>query len=83
MSFIYYANIIQDYLYKCSATVEKYRTLAKGGFGAIINGVHVIDEREKDLQVAQIWSDEYIREEQKIVNAVHGGLKCSSFNNVI
>jgi 2,4-dienoyl-CoA reductase-like NADH-dependent reductase (Old Yellow Enzyme family) len=57
-----------------SSTVQKYLNLAKGGFGAIITGFQVIDEREKNINIFQIWNDDQIKEAQKIINAVHSGI---------
>jgi 2,4-dienoyl-CoA reductase-like NADH-dependent reductase (Old Yellow Enzyme family) len=48
--------------------------LAKGGFGAIITGFQSFDERERDINVFQIWNDDQIKEAQKVINAVHSGI---------
>ncbi len=53
------------------AVIDKYRAQAEGGVSTVITGFTLVDDREKEADIARIYSDTFIPENKILVNTIH------------
>lgn len=53
------------------AVLDKYRAQAMGGVSTVITGFTLVDEAEKDADIARIYDDSFIPENKALVDTIH------------
>ncbi len=53
------------------AVIDKYRAQAEGGVSTVITGFTLVDEAEKDADIARIYDDSFIPDNKVLVDTIH------------
>lgn len=53
------------------AIIDKYRAQAEGGVSTVITGFTLVDEAEKEAEIARIYDNSFIPENRMLVNTIH------------